>query len=123
MKYPYVRRLPRFEYLSPKTVDEALSLLSRHDGEARPIAGGTDLLLRMKRREVAPSYLVGLRNIAGLDHVAYDDAQGLRFGPLVTIHVMETSPVIRGKYPILSHAASTIGSAQIRNLGTVVGNL
>jgi carbon-monoxide dehydrogenase medium subunit len=123
MKYPYVRRLPRFEYLSPKTVDEALSLLSQHDGKARPIAGGTDLLLRMKRREVAPSYVVGLRNIAGLDHVAYDDVQGLRFGPLVTIHAMETSPLIREKYPILSHAASTIGSAQIRNLGTVVGNL
>lgn len=123
MKYPYVKRLPRFEYLSPKTVDEALSLLSQHDGEARPMAGGTDLLLKMKRREVAPLYLVGLKNISGLDYIEYDDAQGLRFGPLVTIHGMEKSPIIKEKFPILSQAASTIGSLQIRNLGTVVGNL
>jgi len=123
MKYPYVKRLPRFEYLAPKTVDEAISLLSLHNGEARPIAGGTDLLLKMKRREVAPPYLVGLKNIPGLDNVEYDDAQGLRFGPLVTIHAMEMSPIVRGKFPILSQAASTIGSAQIRNLGTVVGNV
>lgn len=123
MKYPYVRRLPRFEYLSPNTIDEALSLLSRHDGGARPIAGGTDIVLKMKRREEAPRYVIGLKNIPGLDTIAYDDAQGLRIGPLVTIHAIETSPEVREKFPILSHAASTIGSAQIRNLGTVVGNL
>ena len=123
MKYPYLRRLPGFEYLAPKTVEEAISLLSRHDGEARPIAGGTDLILKMKRREVAPPYLVGLKNIPGLDYVEYEDVQGLRFGPLVTIHTMEKSRIVREKFPILSRAASTIGSAQIRNLGTVVGNV
>jgi carbon-monoxide dehydrogenase medium subunit len=123
MKYPYVRRLPRFEYLSPKTVDEAIHLLSRHGREAKPIAGGTDIVLKMKRREEVPRYLIGLKNIHGLDTIEHNDGQGLRFGPLVTIHDMETSAVVRGNYPILSHAASTIGSAQIRNLGTVVGNL
>jgi len=123
MKYPYVKRLPGFGYLSPKTVDEAISLLSRHNGEARPIAGGTDLLLKMKRREAAPLYLVGLKNIPGLDNIDYDDSQGLGLGPLVSIHAMETSVLVREKFPILSQAASTIGSAQIRNLGTVVGNV
>ena len=123
MKYPYVKRLPGFEYLAPKTVNEAISLLSQHNGEARPLAGGTDLLLKMKRREMAPLHLVGLRSIPGLDNIEYDDAQGLRFGPLVTIHAMETSPLVREKFPILSQAASTIGSVQIRNLGTVVGNV
>jgi len=123
MKYPYVKRLPGFEYLAPKTVDEAMSLLSQHNGEARPLAGGTDILLKMKRREGVPRYLVGLKNIPGLDNIEYDDAQGLRFGPLVTIHAIETSPLVREKFPILSQAASTIGSAQIRNLGTVIGNV
>ena len=123
MKYPYVKRLPEFGYLAPKTVDEAISLLSRHHGEAKPLAGGTDLLLKMKRREMTPLYLVGLKNIPGLDNIEYDDKQGLRFGPLVTIHAMEMSPLVREKFPILSQAASTIGSAQIRNLGTVVGNI
>jgi carbon-monoxide dehydrogenase medium subunit len=123
MKYPYVKRLPGFGYLAPKTVDEAISLLSRHNGEARPLAGGTDLVLKMKRREVVPPYLVGLKNIPGLDNIEHYDAQELRFGPLVTIHAIETSPLVREKFPILSQAASTIGSAQIRNLGTVVGNV
>jgi carbon-monoxide dehydrogenase medium subunit len=123
MKYPYVKRLPRFEYLAPKTVDEAIHLLSRHGREAKPIAGGTDLVLKMKRREEVPRYVIGLKNIPGLDTIEYNDGQGLRFGPLVTIHDMETSRMVREKSPILSQAASTIGSAQIRNLGTVVGNL
>ena len=123
MKYPYVKRLPRFEYLAPKTVDEAIHLLSRHGREAKPIAGGTDLVLKMKRREELPRYVLGLKNIPGLDTIEHNDGQGLRFGPLVTIHAMETSRMVREKFPILSQAASTIGSAQIRNLGTVVGNL
>lgn len=123
MKYPYVKRLPGFEYLAPRTVDEAVSLLLRHDGEAKVVAGGTDLLIKMKKREVTPRYLIGLKNIPELDHIDYDEGQRLRFGPLVTIHAIETSPLVRDRFPILAQAASVIGSAQIRNLGTVVGNL
>jgi len=123
MKYPYVRRLPKFEYLTPKTIEEAVSLLSEHNGAARPMAGGTDLLLKMKRWEIFPPYLVGLKNISGLGYIEFDDVQGLRIGPLATLHAMETSSLVREKYPILSNAASTIGSLQIRNLGTVVGNV
>jgi carbon-monoxide dehydrogenase medium subunit len=123
VKYPYLKRLPRFEYLAPETINEAISILSRYNGEARPLAGGTDLLLQMKRRQAVPRYLVGLKNIPGLDYIEHDESQGLRFGPLVTIHAMETSHIVREKFPILSQAASTIGSAQIRNLGTVVGNV
>jgi len=123
MKYPYVRRLPKFEYLAPDTLEEAITILSQHDGEARPIAGGTDLLLNMKRREIIPQYLVGLKNIPGLDRIAVEDGQGLRIGPLVTIHAVEVSSAIRERFPILSQAASTLGSIQIRNLGTVVGNV
>jgi len=123
MKYPYLKRLPKFEYLAPGTVDEAVSLVSQHEGEARIIAGGTDLLLKMKKREETPQYLVSLKNIPGLDYIDHDEAQGLRFGPLVTIHALETSPLVRDRFPILAQAASTIGSAQVRNLGTAVGNL
>lgn len=123
MEYPYVQRLPKFEYLTPRTVDEAVFMLSQHRGEARVIAGGTDLLHKMKRREETPRYLIGLKNIPRLDYIDYDEAQGLRFGPLVTMHAIEASPLIRDKFPILFQAASLIGSAQIRNLGTVVGNI
>ena len=60
-------RLPKFEYLSPKTVDEASSLLLLHKGDAKLMAGGTDLLIRMKRRETKPKYLIGLKDIPDWD--------------------------------------------------------
>lgn len=123
MEYPYVQRLPKFEYLTPKTLNEAVFMLSQHRDEARVIAGGTDLLHKMKKREETPKYLIGLKNIPRLDYIDYDKAKGLRFGPLVTIHAIEASPLIRDKFPILSQAASSMASAQIRNLGTVVGNI
>jgi carbon-monoxide dehydrogenase medium subunit len=123
MKYPYVRRLPKFEYLAPRTIDEVISLLSQHAGGVKLIAGGTDIIPEMKRREKTPQYLVGLKNVPGLDYIECDEERGLRIGPLVTIHTVETSPLIRERFPVLSEAASTIGSAQIRTLGTVVGNL
>lgn len=123
MKYPYVKRLPKFEFLAPRTVDEAVSMLAQHGDQARVLAGGTDLLHKMKRRDLTPNYLIGLKSIPRLDYITYDEAQGLRFGPLVTIHAMETSPVVRDRFPILFQAASSMASAQIRNLGTVVGNI
>jgi len=122
-KYPSVRRLPKFEYVTPKTLKEAVDFLSKHDKAATPLAGGTDLLLNMKRRAVVPQYLVALKSIPDLDTIAYKEGQGLRIGALATIHAVETSPEVKHKYPILSQAASTLGSIQIRNLGTVVGNV
>jgi CO/xanthine dehydrogenase FAD-binding subunit len=123
MKYTYVRRLPEFTYLAPKTVAEAISWLFQYQGKARVIAGGTDLLPEMKRRDKTPQYLIGLKNIPGLDYIEYDEQQGLSLGPLVTINDIETSTVIKEKYPVLSEAAAVLGSAQVRNLATVAGNL
>jgi carbon-monoxide dehydrogenase medium subunit len=115
--------LPKFEYIEPKTLKEAVDFLSKHHKAATPLAGGTDLLLNMKRRAVAPQYLVALKSIPGLDAIAYEEGQGLRIGALATIHAVETASEVKRKYPILSQAAATLGSIQIRNLGTVVGNV
>ena len=122
-KYPSVRRLPKFEYVAPQTLKEAVAFLSKHQKAATPLAGGTDLLLNMKRRAVVPQYLVALKNIPDLDAITYKKEQGLRIGALATIHAVETSPDVQRYYPILSQAAATLGSIQIRNLGTVVGNV
>ena len=122
-KYPSVRRLPKFEYIAPKTLKEAVDFLSKHKKAAVPLAGGTDLLLNMKRRAVVPQYLVALKNIPDLDTIAYTEGQGLRIGALTTIHAIETSLEVKSTYPILSQAAATLGSIQIRNLGTVGGNV
>ncbi|HJX12202.1 MAG TPA: FAD binding domain-containing protein [Dehalococcoidales bacterium] len=123
MQYPYLKRLPGFEYLAPETVGEAVELLARHKGQARVLAGGTDLLLDMKRRQELPQYVIGLKNVRSLDFLNYDESGGLSFGPLVTVHFVETSPLIKEKFPVLSQAAATLGSVQVRNLATVVGNL
>ena len=122
-KYPSVRRLPKFEYVAPKTLKEAVDFLAKHKKAALLLAGGTDLLLNMKRRAVVPQYLVALKSIPGLDAITDKKGQGLRIGALATIHAVETSPEVKRKYAILSQAAATLGSIQIRNLGTVVGNV
>jgi carbon-monoxide dehydrogenase medium subunit len=122
-KYPSVRRLPKFEYVAPQTLKEAVAFLTKHKKAAMLLAGGTDLLLNMKRRAVVPQYLVALKNIPDLQAITYKNGQGLRIGALATIHAVETSPDVKRHYPILSQAAATLGSIQIRNLGTVVGNV
>ena len=65
----YLRRLPKFEYLAPRTVDDVCSMLSAHGGNARLLAGGTDLLLQMRRRETVPDYVIGLKGVAELAYV------------------------------------------------------
>ena len=120
----FYRRLPRFEYVQPKSIDEALSLLARHEGEARLLAGGTDLLPKMKRREItSPAYVIDLKALPNLDYIKYDDKKGLSLGALTTIHAIETSPVIQQKFSILAQAASTMAAPQVRNRGTVAGNI
>ena len=121
MNYP--RRLPAFKYLMPETVAEACSLLSQYKGKAKIIAGGTDLLPKMQMRVMAPEYLVGLKNITGMNYIQYDEVDGLRFGAMATIHEIETSPVVRERYEVLFHAVSSMASTQIRHMGTVAGNI
>lgn len=113
--------LPKFEYLEPKTVDEACSLLSRYKGEAALLAGGTTLLEMMKRRRVMPQYLIGLKNIPHLDYIKYD--QVLRIGTLATLRDIAVSPLIQEKFDLLSDAARVIGGVQIQSMGTIGGNL
>ena len=119
----YLRRLPKFEYLQPKTVQEACSLLSQYKDKAKIIAGGTDLLPRLKRREVAAEYVIGLKGILGLDYIKYSKTDGLRFGALATLHAIETSPIIKEKFYPLFQAVYSMASPQIRSRGTVGGNL
>ncbi len=120
----FYRRLPKFDYLAPKTIDEALSLLSRYKGKAKVMAGGTDLVPKLKRRELkAPQYIIDLKDIPDLDYIKYDDGSGLKLGALLTIHAVETSPIVQEKFSILSQAAGSMASTQVRNRGTIVGNI
>lgn len=119
----FYRRLPRFEYVSPKTLEEAVTFLSDHGDGARLLAGGTDLLPQLKGREITARYVVDLKAIPGLDTILYDDLQGLRMGALATISAIARVPLVRDNFPMLAEAASVMASPQVRNIGTFVGNI
>jgi CO/xanthine dehydrogenase FAD-binding subunit len=110
--------------LKPKTIDEAISLMESHGKRARYIAGGTDILVKIKEKKLFPDFLISLRHIPELAYTRYQKAKGiLRIGSMTTHRMLEKSPLIRERYPILSDAVDTIGSVQIRNVGTIGGNI
>ena len=78
----YYRRLPKFDYLAPKSVSEVLSLLRQHTGSARLFAGGTIALQQMKDRIAARPFVIGLKGVAGLDTVGFDKRKGLEIGSM-----------------------------------------
>jgi len=119
----FIRRLPRFEYHTPASVAEALDLLGRFGDKGRMIAGGTDLLVDMKKREVVPEHLISLNGIAELKGIAFSDNGGLRIGALATLGEIERSSIVREMYPPLRDAVDVMASTQIRTLATIGGNL
>jgi carbon-monoxide dehydrogenase medium subunit len=103
-------------------LDEALDLLNEYKGRARLIAGGTALLVPMKRGILTPQYLISLNNIPHLDGLHVEN-RILKLGARCTISTIETHPIIKERWRILAQAAKSIGSVQIRNVATVGGNI
>ncbi len=114
--------MKRFSYIHASTADEALSALSA--GDAVIHAGGTDLLnlLKTRSRPKAPKAIVNIKGIPGLDTIREEDGV-LKIGALCKLSDIEENETIGEKYPLLSSAAHAVGSPQIRNMGTIVGNL
>jgi len=118
-----------FEWVSPTTVQEAAELLQSGstardmDEHARPIAGGQDLLTTMKDYATRPVRVVNLKEIKGLNRIEGDARKGLRIGALVTLAQLEDHAVVKRSFPGLAEAANSVASQQIRNLGTIGGNL
>ncbi len=118
----FIRRLPVFVYHTPASVGEALDLMAKHGDKGRYIAGGTDLLIAMKKREAMPEHLIGLSGVASLKGIASDDS-GVRIGSLTTLAEIERSGIIGEQYLPLKDAVDVMGSIQVRNLATIGGNL
>ena len=105
-------------------MDEALSLLRDYQGRAKLIAGGTDLLGGLKDH-ILPDYpeaLINIKTISGLDNIE-ENGEGLRIGPSAKLAEIARSPGIRNKYPVLSEAAESVATPEIRNMATLGGNL
>lgn len=115
-------RLPKFEYFEPTTVDEACFLLSEYREQAKLLAGGTDLLVMLKQRSVIPQYIVNIKKISDLDYIS-EDNDVLKIGALATLSNIETSLTIKHKLPILSCAANSVATNQIKTMATIGGNL
>src|SRR5438477_6984946 len=118
-----------FEWMNATTVAEAVRALKSApaaadvDDAPRPIAGGQDLLTTMKEYITRPTRVVNLKSIRGLDKIESDGKGGLRIGALVTLSQLEDDALVQKSFPGLAEAAHSIGTPQIRNLGTVGGNL
>jgi carbon-monoxide dehydrogenase medium subunit len=115
--------VPAFEYLRAMSLTEACALLSTHGQQGKVIAGGTDLLVKMKHRRLVPPYLIDIKGIAGLDRIEHVEGEGLRIGALATIESLKRSTPVRKKYPMLHQAAAYMATVAIRNRATVVGNI
>ncbi len=115
--------LPKFQYVQPVTIEEACSFLEQHKGESAVLAGGTDLMLGLRRRLQKPNYVVGLKKLKELNYVRTDDAGALHVGALTTLESIETLPAIVQEYPALAHAAELAAVPSIRRTATLGGNL
>jgi aerobic carbon-monoxide dehydrogenase medium subunit len=111
-----------FEYLKPNNLKEALALLSQHGEDAKLLAGGQSLVPMMKLRIARPKYLIDIHRLGDLSYIL-EEAGMLRIGAMTRHSEIEESPLIREKLPMLSVAASEIGDVQVRNRGTIGGNL
>jgi CO/xanthine dehydrogenase Mo-binding subunit/xanthine dehydrogenase iron-sulfur cluster and FAD-binding subunit A len=110
-------------YEAPTRIDEALQLLDRHGSEARLIAGGTDLLVELRRSRASPPVLIDISRIEGLDRIGIDDDGWVRLGPMVTHNQAAASRELAEWAAPLVQACAEIGTPQIRNRGTIAGNL
>jgi xanthine dehydrogenase YagS FAD-binding subunit len=112
-----------FEYVKPATVADAVRELGRSWADAKILAGGIDLLGELKEGIIAPQRIVNIKGISGLRYIRFSEKEGLRLGALVTLEEIETHQVIRQRYTALAEAAHSVGTPQIRNVGTIGGNL
>ena len=113
-------RLPRFRFVSPPTLEEAIRLRTEHLDSSMYVAGGTDVYPKMKRRQFQPAVVIGL---GGVVRDGFANGTGLRIGAGATLTKIAEHPKVRGGYRALAEAASLISTPQLRNMGTLGGNV
>jgi aerobic carbon-monoxide dehydrogenase medium subunit len=113
---------PAFEYFRPNTIPEAIRLLEQHGEEAKILSGGQSLIPMMKLRIARPAYLIDINRIDGLSYIR-EEGGFLKIGGLTREADLESSVLIRTKYPIIHDTARVIADPQVRNLATLAGNL
>jgi len=115
--------LKKFEYLKPDSIKEAISILSQYGGKAQILNGGTDLIVEMRDKTIQPKYVIDIKAMPQLNKITYNEQEGLNIGAIVTLNEISDSKIVQDHYPILVEACKTVGSYQVRNRATLVGNI
>jgi carbon-monoxide dehydrogenase medium subunit len=118
-----MKRTEAFEMFQPATLQEASRLLKENGPGGRFLAGGTDLVIAMKEKGLLPKYIVDLKRVPGLGGIRENSDGSISLGALTTLYEIETSKLIKKKYPFLAQSAAEVGSIQIRNRATIGGNM
>ena len=116
-------RLPKFDYRAPRTIAEAVKIVADTGPEAQFVAGGTDLYPNMKRRQQTPRTVISVMRLPELNQITGDGKSGVRIGASVTLTDIVEHPLINRDYPVIAHAARSISTPILRNMGTLGGNL
>jgi len=116
-------RLPPFVYRAPRSLNEATHMLAQEGEQAMLVAGGTDLFPNMKRRQFTPAVVIGLRDIVSLQQMKGGAEEGLHIGAGVTLTTLAEHPIVQKHYAALATAAGSVSTPQLRNMGTIGGNL
>src|ERR1700716_3301329 len=112
----------QFEYVAPKTLEDALHLIERHGDEAKILAGGHSLLPLMKLRLAQPRYVIDIGRLRNMNYIREENGR-IVIGALTTHSEIESSTLLRAKCPLLAETAAVIGDVQVRNRGTLGGSL
>jgi 4-hydroxybenzoyl-CoA reductase subunit beta len=116
-------RLPKFDYLTPREIAEAVKIMAGSGPEGQFVAGGTDLYPNMKRRQQTPRTVISVMRVPELNQITGDGKSGIRIGASVTLTDICEHPIINRDYPVIASAARTISTPILRNMGTIGGNL
>lgn len=117
------RTMRPFELLMPPTIKEAVKLLTKYGDKAKVMAGGLDLVSKMRRWQINPEYLISIQGIPGLCCIKRHGAGDIEIGAMVSLRDAELSPQIKNDWPVLCEAIHRIASIQVKTMGTLVGNL
>jgi len=120
---PVMMRLPKFDYRTPREIVEAVKIMAGSGPEGQFVAGGTDLYPNMKRRQQTPKTVISIMRVPELNQISGEGKSGVRIGSSVTLTDIVDHPLINRDYPVIAHAARTISTPLLRNMGTIGGNL
>lgn len=112
-----------FEFLQPKSIAEAIAMRVEHGDRLVVYNGGTDIVIQLRDRLIAPDYVMDIKKIPGMHEITFSEQEGLFIGACVTMNEIGGNEAVRTHYPFLAEAALSVGSKQVRNRATSVGNI